>query len=246
MVVKGSKQYRPVVVPYEPGKRLLWIVFCTLLVCGLMAGSFWLGYQEAQKDQRLALEEWAQLQSRVAEQVDQIQSLSTQLSNSQVGTGVDQQAMEVLRKEILELNQKNVALQESNEFYRQLMEPTADTKGLTIGDLNIQPTPLPRQYHYQLLIQQVAREPRLLLGQASITVVGTLAGQPKKYALHELSSQFSAAEIPLKFRFFQTLEGYLTLPEGFSVQRVEVLVEKNGSATPVQRHFDWQPSAQVR
>lgn len=246
MVVKGSKQYRPVVVAYEPGKRLLILVIGTLAICALGAVCFWRGYQEAQRQQVLALQEWDELQTRVAEQDEQIQLLNMQLSNSQVGVGVDKQSMEVLRKEILDLNRKIVQLNESNEFYRQLMEPASDSKGLAIGSFNLLSTASPGRYHYQLVIQQFAKEVRMLTGRANVTLVGTLAGQPKSFALHELSPQLNTVDIPLKLRFYQSLEGEITLPEGFEVSTVEVLAEKTGSTTPVLRSFEWQPLAPNR
>lgn len=243
MVVKGSKQYRPVVVAYEPGKRILMLVLGTLAVCALGAVCFWAGYEEAQRQQVLALQQWDQLQGKVAEQEEEIQSLNMHLSNSRVGVDVDKQSMEVLRKEILELNQKIVELNESNQFYRQLMEPASDNKGLAIGSMSFVATTVARQYHYQLVIQQFAKEPRMLMGRANVTLTGTLAGQPKSYALYELSPQVTAVDIPIKLRFYQSLEGEVTLPEGFEVAKVDVLAERTGSTTPVRRTFEWQPSS---
>jgi uncharacterized coiled-coil protein SlyX len=246
VVVKGSKQYRLMVVAYEPGKRLLKVVLVTLAICGFGAICLWLGFEEAQRQQVLALQEWGELQTRVAEQEEQIQLLNMQLSNSQVGENVDKQSMEVLRKEILDLNRKIVELTESNNFYRQLMEPASDNKGLAIGSFNLSSTNNPRQYHYQLVIQQFAKEPRLLTGRANVTLVGSLAGESKSFSLHELSTQVTSVDMSLKLRFYQTFEGEITLPEGFEVSRVDVLVEKTGSAVPVQRSFDWQPQASSR
>lgn len=245
MVVKGSKQYRPVVVPHEPGKRLLTLILGTLAVCAFGLLCFWQGYKEAQRQQVLALQEWDQLQVRVAQQDEEIHTLNMQLSNSRVGVDVDKQSMEVLRKEILTLKQKIASLQENNHFYRELMEPSSDNKGLAIGSFSLLPTPTPRQYHYQLVVQQFAREPRPLTGRATVTLVGTEAGAPRSYALHQLSPQVSGADIPLKFRFYQALEGTLTLPAGFELSRIEVLAEKQGGTAPVTRHFDWQQAIQT-
>lgn len=243
MVVKGSKQYRPVVVAYEPGRRLFVVVLATLAICVLVMISLWLGYEEAQRQQVLALAEWDQLKNRVLEQDEQIQFLNMQISNSQVGGDVDKQSMEVLRKEILDLNRKIVELNESNEFYRQVMESSSDSKGLSIGSFNLLSTANSGQYHYQLVIQQFAKEVRMLTGRVNVTLTGTLAGQPKSFGLYELSPQLDTADIPLKFRFYQSLEGDITLPEGFEVLSVEVMAEKTGSTTPVLRSFEWQPLA---
>ena len=46
-------------------------------------------------------------------------------------------------------------------------------------------------------------------------------------------------EPSFRFKYFQQLEGYLTLPEGFSPTRLLVTLEENGKKSPVVRHYNW-------
>jgi hypothetical protein len=238
MVVKGSKQYRTRVVPYRPFRRAVWVMVLTLLVCALCALSAWWGYQEAQRFQQLALNEWEALRQLVKEQAQEIEQLNTSAVTAQTSADIDKQALEALRQEIVQLNKKIAELEESNDFYRKIMEPRELTKGLAIGSFTLTPVPQSGEYHYQLVVQQFARDPRVISGRLNVSFVGLQAGQTKTYALHEVSDNIDEADIPFKFRFYQSVEGNLTLPEDFVLQRVDVLAEKKGSTTPIVRSFD--------
>jgi hypothetical protein len=55
-------------------------------------------------------------------------------------------------------------------------------------------------------------------------------------------SQLGDGQTPeptFRFKYFQQLEGYLTLPEGFNPTRLTVTLEENGKKSPVVRHFSW-------
>jgi hypothetical protein len=46
-------------------------------------------------------------------------------------------------------------------------------------------------------------------------------------------------EPAFRFKYFQQLEGYLTLPEGFSPTRLKLSLEADKRRSPVQRSYDW-------
>ncbi len=55
-------------------------------------------------------------------------------------------------------------------------------------------------------------------------------------------SQISDGETPepsFRFKYFQQLEGYLTLPDGFSPTRLLVTLEAKGQRKPVIRKYSW-------
>lgn len=238
MTVKGSKQYRSVVVPYRPLHRLFWIAGLTVMVCLLVFGSFWLGYRESQRDYRFAIEEWSQLQDLAAQQAEQLQALNLQVNNTRKGSEVDHQTMEGLRQEILLLNEQIAQLEQSNHFYRQLMEPEKSRQGLNISSWQVRALAEPRHYQFELVVQHLSVEHRVVSGRLAITLTGTEGGVSKSYSLHELSTDIQKPDIAVKLRFYQTLSGKLVLPEGFEPTRVEVTAEKTGGS-PVTASFDW-------
>jgi len=244
MVVKGSKQYRSIVVPYRPARRLVILVLSTLAICFLGAGSFWLGYHEALRLQQKAIQEWEAVKTEAEEYQQQVSQMEEQVSHSRVSSEVDKQTLESLRQEILQLNEQITELQESNNFYRQLMEPASHQQGLVVGSFQLWPGVVPGQYHYRLVVQQFQKDRRLLSGKVRVMLEGMLDGQPVKYSLHELSNDVATVDIPLRFRFYQAVEGELVLPEGFVGQKIDVSAERTGDASPVTRAFEWANAIQ--
>jgi hypothetical protein len=52
-------------------------------------------------------------------------------------------------------------------------------------------------------------------------------------------SDGETSEPAFRFKYFQQLEGYLTLPEGFSPTRLLVTLEENGKKALVTRQYNW-------
>ena len=82
----------------------------------------------------------------------------------------------------------------------------------------------PGQYFYRIVVQQEARTHEQLKGTLSVVVRGEKAGKPVEYPLQELSDDFRAGGSALQFRYFQSVEGLLALPEGFEPDSVRVQV----------------------
>jgi len=238
MVVKGSEQYRSVVVPYRPRRRLFLIMLFLAVASSLVVGSYYYGYREAQANYREAMQEWTQLHELANQQSEQLQQLNQQVANKQLGSSVDQHAMEQLRQQIVTMNEQITSLQESNNFYRQLMDQPEKNKGLAIGSFKVKALDQARHFQYELVIQQLTTEHRVSVGKVNITVSGNLGEELRTYSITELSDKPAKADIPLKLRFYQTITGSVVLPEGFVAKHVDVSAEKNGSPA-VTAGFDW-------
>lgn len=238
MTVKGSKQYRSIVVPYRPLHRLLWIAAATVFVCLLAIGSFWFGYRDAQRDYRLAIDEWTELRTLTTQQAEQLQALNQQVSSTRKGSEIDNQTIEGLRQEILALNEQIAQLEQSNHLYRQLMEPEKNRQGINISSWLVTELPEPRHYQFELVLQHLSVEHRVVSGRLSVTLTGSENGVSKSYSLDKLSTDIQKPDIPVKLRFYQTLSGKLVLPDGFQPVRVEVTAETAGGK-PVTASFDW-------
>jgi len=240
MKVKGSPQHRSIVVPYRPLYKVVWNIIYILTTLVLVIGSAFFGFRASQDMYSSELEELTQLRMLVVEQDEQLAELTQQVSNTQMSSDVDKQALEALRLEMVALNNEITGLKESNNFYRNLMEPKADRSGLIIGSLKLVPSGQPKRFFYELVMQQLTVNHYLLNGHVTLNIIGTELGLEKVYSLKELSPEVKADTVKLKFRFYQTIEGELTLPEGFEPYRVDVVAEKTGrSPAVVEESFGW-------
>mgnify|MGYP006426516359 CR=1 FL=1 len=238
--VKGSKQRRMVVVPYRPFFNLsIWAGLLVLAVFAILA-SFYLGQHQGITQQADAVKERDRLRIQVADYEQNIDQLRQKVANLKLGTEVDQQASEEMRNQVIELKEKIAALEEDISFYRGLMAPSASSRGLTIGSLNVIGTGIPREYEYKLVMQQLATNHQVLSGYLNFKIVGHRDENLETLSLHQVSNSVENKNIRLRFKYFQNIEGRLILPEGFEPERIEVLARStSGKRETVEEKFGW-------
>jgi hypothetical protein len=238
--VKGSKQYQMRVVPYRPWLRLVWIV---CMVLGLVAAAV-LGYylgtlrgsvQQFPQAKLDGLSE--QLERKAAEAA----SLQQEVANLRLGAEVDRKANDDVRNEVLQLKDTIAEQQETISYYKALISPGSNNKGLTFGAVNIVPSGGGRGYDFKIVVQQLGTDTQYLSGYLTVAVVGRLAGSVVSLPLQKLSDDIKSEKITLKFRYFQTISGHLTLPDGFVPERVDLLVQSTGNgAAKIEKRVGWQ------
>lgn len=238
--VKGTKSSRLQVVPYRPYHRTLQVsaVAVGLFVVGAM--SFGIGHYWATSSQADAVTELSQLRSDLASRTQEVDTLSQKTANLQLANEVDQVSNEGVRQEVIVLKEEIAKLEEDITFYRGLMAPTDNERGLTIGAVDVISTGVDRQYDFKVVVQQLAANHQVLTGTLIVNIVGSDGGIPKTIPLQELSSQVESDGIKLKFKYFQNIAGQLELPFGFEPERIEVMARTTGKdAAEVEKKFGW-------
>ncbi|SMF02375.1 hypothetical protein SAMN02745866_00193 [Alteromonadaceae bacterium Bs31] len=239
-VVKGSKQYPLKIVKYRPWRRAAGIVvasFC--LVAGVFA-SYYIGHREGMAGQEQALLDVARLEKELSSNARAMEDLKQQNANLNLGAVVDRQASEGVRQEVISLKDELAKLQEENSFYRNLMAPTGNKRGLTFGAVEIVDTDTPRSYQFKVVMQQLATNHQLLNGTLSFNVIGKLDGLDASFSLNQLSEQVSSDTIRLRFKYFQTVQGQLSLPVGFEPERIELVAKTTGNKpVTAEKRFGW-------
>lgn len=239
-VVKGSKQYSLRVVKYRPVFWWTMILFCLVLTVLMIFFSYQIGIARGLDDKEKTLADVAQLDGVLQESQNRVKELEQQLANIKLGAQVDRQSNEDVRQEVIALKEQLAQLEEDNSFYRNLMAPTQNKSGLTFGAVEIGDTDIARNYRYKVVMQQLATNHQLLNGTLKVTVFGKLNGFETSYPLHELSPQVSAPNVKLRFKYFQTVEGRLELPDGFEPERIELVARSTGKdAVTVEKRFGW-------
>lgn len=238
--VTGSKQPRLVVVPHRPWRGLaMGIALLALLVCATVL-SFYGGYHQGTSLQTNAVAERDRLRADVVDLNSEAEALRQQVVNLQLGAQVDHKANEEVRNQVIGLQEKITALEEDISFYRGLMSPSANSRGLTIGALNVISTGASREFEYKLVMQQLATDHQLLSGYLNFSIVGRRGDEEVAIPLYQVSDQVEEANIPLRFKYFQNVAGRLTLPDGFEPQRIEVKAQTTGNnRETVEKKFGW-------
>ncbi len=238
--VKGSKLYEYRVVRHQPIHRL-WKTLAVLLVFSvLLMVAYWFGQQRGTFEKQKLLAELEEQQSQLQLALTFQSELHQRYEAARLGVDIDRGALEQVRVEVTRLKQQLAGLQEENEFYRNLMSPEDRKTGLAFGPVDIIGVDKPGSYRFKVVMQQLASEHAQLTGTLTINLVGQLDGQPQVLPLHTLSGDISSAEISLRFKYFQNVEGELTLPEGFEPERLELQARATKPRTAtIEKRVDW-------
>ncbi len=160
-------------------------------------------------------------------------NMALELANT-ISSTKEQELQQLLQDAFLdkELLQRELAL------YRDIMAPS-ERKGIQITSFELYPAEPGGAYNYRLVLTQNGSERKLVRGKTEIYIYGRYQGEPKRFTLPELGGTESQP-IPVRFRYFQQLEGELRLPRGFVPNEVKVVAyPSRQNAKQVSREFPW-------
>ena len=240
-IVKGSKQEKMIVVPLRPRRRLFF-TFCLLLgVATAAAGGFAYGYYQTMLSQQTAQADRAELVRELGDLRLENTELHRQVAILDRSSVMDQRATVEVQSTIGSLRERVAQLEQDIVYYRQVVSYETEDTGLIISQLDIDATSTPRVYRYKLVLrQQDADGDTFLTGHVNVNLVGRQNGALVILPLREISAEQDQMDIRLRFKYFQNIEGELTLPEGFSPERVQIAgVETAPFEKNIDQDFSW-------
>lgn len=241
MAVKGSKYIPMRVIPHNPRSRAirLAMLVTTFVVCA--PASYFLGAYVAGAKQVDAVNQHDQAQQKV------VTDLSQQLTELRTNIEVDRQSMEDLRQLVMTQKAQLNASERDLRVYKDLLSPGTKTNplGISFGVFTVLPLKEPGHFNYSLTVQKLATKEVDFTGFLEFRIIGQQAGKNSQLSLYQVSAQVSAPSIPVSFKYFQALEGDLTLPADFIPQSVELVVKGSENKPPplVAAELDWPVSA---
>jgi len=148
------------------------------------------------------------------------------------------QANRLLREEETARQAEFDALHAELDFYRRLAGTGGAQTGLDVYRAELKATASDRVFQFVLTLTQNIRRASIIAGRARIDVEGIFDDRPATLHWAQLSDE-AAAEPAFRFKYFQQLEGYLALPDGFIPTRLQVTLESGSKRNPVQRSYGW-------
>ncbi|MEJ8567052.1 DUF6776 family protein [Wenzhouxiangellaceae bacterium CH-27] len=182
---------------------------------------------------RLAL-----LESEIETLSQRLDSTRTRLAKAEEESRVTRQANRLLREEESARQAELQRLQGELDFFRRLAGTSGTQTGLAVYQLELTPSASPRVYRFVLTLTQNLRRSAITTGTVEITLEGTLDDRPVTLPWNRIAGD----EMPtptFRFKYFEQLDGFLTLPEGFTPMRLTVSLQAKGQKKPVTRGFDW-------
>ena len=238
--VRGSKQHEMVVVPYRPLYRT--VIFFVFLL--FMAALSWLTYEYGMSQgielKVAVVQERDEIRVQLEEARITIQSMRSEIADLKLGEEVDALATEDVRKTVESLQTRIAQLNEEILFYKGVMAPSVGEKGLRIERLKVQKTTVPDRFKYSLRLTQVVDKHEYVQGGVRINFKGLEGQSEKEFKLSDLDKTRQEA-IRFRFKYFQNIDGELTLPQGFEPREVIIVAQPTGgNAQRLEKKFDWQ------
>lgn len=240
--VRGSKQYQMKVVPHRPVYKAF--VFFAFLV--LMSVFSWLTYHYG-KSQGIALkvevvQERNDIRLQLEDARETIQTMRSAMADLKLREEVDTIATQEVRQTIESLQSRIAQLNEEILFYKGVMAPNVGDKGLRIERINLEDTGLPDRFRYSLLLTQLVDKHEYVQGGVRISIGGIEGKKEKIIKLSDLDST-KKESIRFRFKYFQNIEGELSLPKDFQPREIIILAESTGrNKQRLEKKIDWQVS----
>lgn len=210
-----------------------WLVVSLLcLLLGFLLGKF---------KQDILAEQLSVLTSQLHSVEAQSNSLQTELSHLQVGVTADQQTIKALTQTNKQLQDELSVANNKLFFYQRVVAPELETTGVKVYSFELSKNQLQTEWQYQLVLMQSQKDRRFLSGKFDIFFSVFEGDTLKQLALSDLSMQVSER---FKFKYFQTIQGSFSLPDGISVDEVIVKLTVAGNrwhkAQSVEERYDWR------
>ncbi|MEL7400088.1 MAG: DUF6776 family protein [Pseudomonadota bacterium] len=245
-VVKGSQQDQLVIRHYQPWQRFRRGLYTLIVIAAVGVGGYFGGvYDSMASIQRLTTERDG-LQSELLDSEREISRLTQRVGVLEKGGEVDRQATEGIRQTVKELKAHISTLEEEVAFYKGIMAPSANDKGLRISKININAAEQAGQYEYSIMLTQVADNSSYISGLAAVNFVGTQGGEKVILPLRDLDSGVADLGVKFRFRYFQEVKGTLNLPQQFVPEQVQVVLQSTGSkAQRVEESIEWPATGEA-
>jgi hypothetical protein len=92
-----------------------------------------------------------------------------------------------------------------------------------------------------MVLVQVMQHERSVRGDVAFSLEGAQDGEAVTYTLEQLVPADEDSDWPFSFRYFQTFERELILPDGFMPEKVNVEVRsRTKSVASIEQSFIWQ------
>jgi hypothetical protein len=232
-----------VVRTYAPVRRFITMGVGVLLAIFSLYAAYELGRFDAGYDRMAASQQRTELEVEIGRLEKSNRDLRARLATLEtMRVGHERERAEVART-IVDLQARLARQQQDLAFYRGIVTQSAGALGVKIQQLRIETADAPRRYRVRLTLVQAGRPESAVSGTFSLKVDGATGAGGASHELASLTGQ-KQSELPFNFRYFENFEQEIALPEGFTPEKVTVVVRATRKGvTPLTQSFAWKVDA---
>lgn len=223
-------------------KQQLGFVRYYLVILLVLAGTFYAGYEFANKYNHVLSAKVDLLEQSIENLIQENQNINSQLNVKKVELEVASIANEKAQESIHENRSIERELRQQISFYQKVMAPEMTQDGFVIESAEISSTSSNNNYAIRLMMLQHENIKAVIKGTLKVTVFGSLEGKPISYKINTLQDD-QERKLDFSFKYFEVLEVRITLPEGFEPERLMISTDiykyrrKRGS---YQTEINWE------
>lgn len=147
------------------------------------------------------------------------------LSISEKSDQVSRTANESLQATLRAQEDEIAGLRGDIAFFQRLMDGKSGRKGLTVQDLSVRAIEGGRGYNVRATLTQNLRKGEVTRGTATISIEGMQDERIITLAWDRLSGGAPVATTQFSFKYFQQMDSSFVLPEGFTPNRIKMVVK---------------------
>lgn len=219
----------------------LWGLSAFVLIF-LVALSVWLAYEHGRTVAGFDRAEASQAMDELYQQIqkmklknDEIQQHNAMLERNSI---IDDDAGSRLQMTFSGTQAEVQELKKELEFYKSIISPTKTKRSVVLQSVGLQQAD-DGQFKYKITISQKGRNDLYAKGTINVAVIGKQGEKPVELKLHEISKD--AKKITkFGFKYFQTFEGTMSMPDQFWPEYMKVLVKpKSNQIAAVEQQYAW-------
>ena len=213
-----------------------------LLLVVVMLAVAWVAYLQGSSGNGVGL---VGLQPDARQQIKALEEerneLRRELAMVKQAADIDRESILSVRERIKQFQDERLKMEEELAFLRGIVSTTSKKQALRVQNFRLEPGLETGQYLYKFSVSQVINSGIIAKGKIEISVEGLQDGHTQQLNLSEISDD-KADSIKMRFRFFQNIEGKLTLPDGFEPATINIEVKPSGEKLEtVKESFNWSP-----
>jgi len=173
------------------------------------------------------------LQGEAATLREQNAKLNTRLVELERQMQIEHAANSEMEKQLKALNEEKMHLNEDLAFFQNLTQSGVRQEKLSIQRLRVSQDTLPGEYHCSMLLVQSGTRQRDFNGHLQFVVNGTVDGKKQVLVFPaEDAAKAETAAYEVNFKYYQRVERTIKLPEGMTLESVQVRMYERGSKEP--------------
>jgi len=190
-------------------------------------------------EHRLAYPASGNLKEQLAQYKEQLRKLggerdrlSASVNAAQSQINIERATQKQLLVQVKSLEAENTSLKEDLAFFDSLLPNTLGPQTIAIRRMKINLT-APDQLHYRLLVMQGGKGEHTFVGNLQFAITTLQGGKSVMMNLPENNAS-GQEKYRLSFKFYQRVEGTLSLPKGAAIKTIQARVLENGQVRAQQ------------